>query len=109
MATRNDIRLLGLRIRELRKAKRLSQEALAEKAKIHYKFLGGIERGQTNPTIHVLDDIANALGVSLADLFVFDSFVADTKQLRKELLEVVRKSDLERLRALRRFARSVQP
>ena len=109
MATRNDIKLLGLRIRELRKAKRLSQEALAEKAKIHYKFLGGIERGQANPTIHVLDDIANALGVTLADLFVFDSFVADAKQLRKDLLEVVRKSDLERLRALRRFVRSVQP
>jgi transcriptional regulator with XRE-family HTH domain len=107
MAPRNDIKFLGLRIRELRKKKRLSQEALAERARIHYKFLGGIERGQANPTIHVLDNIASALGVRLEDLFNFDNFVADARQLRKELSEVVKKSDLERLQALRRFVRSL--
>lgn len=108
MAPQNDLRCLGLRIRQLRKKKRLSQEALAERAKIHYKFLGGIERGQANPTIHVLESIARALGVRLPDLFMFENLVADASQLRKQLSEVVRRGDVDQLRVLSRLIRALQ-
>ncbi len=66
-----------MRVRELRKARRLSQQALVEKTKIYCKFLGGIERGQANPPLNVLSDIAGALGVGLPDLFTFDNVLAD--------------------------------
>lgn len=60
---------LGKRIRKLRKEQKISQEGLAEKAKIHRTYMGKIERGESNPPIHTVGKIANALKVSLSKLF----------------------------------------
>ena len=62
----------GLRIRELRKAQRLSQEALAEKAELHPTYIGGVERGERNLSFDSIAKIAHALGLSLHELFGFD-------------------------------------
>jgi len=45
-----------------------TQEELASRAKKHPTYIGGIERGERNPTLTVLADIARAFGVSLAAL-----------------------------------------
>jgi transcriptional regulator with XRE-family HTH domain len=55
--------IVGTNIRRLRKAQGLSQEALAAESGIDMRYLGGIERGQENPTIAVVGNIAKALGV----------------------------------------------
>lgn len=57
-------RAIGLRRRE----NGLSQEALADAAGITDRRLREIEAGAGNPTWHVADSIARALGWSLADL-----------------------------------------
>ncbi len=49
----------------------LSQEELAFKAGVYRTYLGGIERGERNPALKNIDLIANALGISLAELFLF--------------------------------------
>ena len=61
----------GKRLRYLRKAKGLSQEDLAFKAGIHRTYVGGIERGERNPSLKNIAAIAKALGVSLPELFYF--------------------------------------
>ena len=48
---------LGQRIRQLRKIKNMSQEALAEKADLHPTFIGKIERAEITPSIITLDKI----------------------------------------------------
>lgn len=60
---------LGKRIRKLRKEQKISQEGLAEKAKIHRTYMGKIERGESNPPVHTVEKIANALKVKVGDLF----------------------------------------
>lgn len=60
---------LGNRIRKLRREQKISQERLAEKAKIHRTYMGKIERGESNPPIHTVEKIANALKVRVGDLF----------------------------------------
>jgi transcriptional regulator with XRE-family HTH domain len=55
--------VVGINVRRLRKAQGRSQEALAAEPGIDMRYLGGIERGQENPTIAVVGDIAKALGV----------------------------------------------
>jgi transcriptional regulator with XRE-family HTH domain len=55
--------VVGINIRRLRKARGLTQESLAAECGIDMRYLGGIERGQENPTIGVIGDIAQALGV----------------------------------------------
>jgi transcriptional regulator with XRE-family HTH domain len=60
--------LLGARIRELRKARSLSQEAFAAKCGLDRTYLGGIERGERNVAIRNLALIAKSLGISMSDL-----------------------------------------
>lgn len=63
----------GERVRELRQAKGLSQEELAFKTGVHRTYLGGIERGERNPSLKNISAIAKALGVTLSELFRFDN------------------------------------
>jgi transcriptional regulator with XRE-family HTH domain len=53
--------LLGQRVRDLRLAKGLSQEKLAELADVHRNYIGMIERGQKNVGVISLVKIAHAL------------------------------------------------
>ncbi len=56
--------VIGANVRRLRLAKGLTQEALAHECDIDMRYLGGIERGQENPTVAVIGAIAAALGVN---------------------------------------------
>jgi len=47
----------------------LSQEELAFKSRVHRTYLGGIERGERNPSLRNIAAIARALGVDLSELF----------------------------------------
>jgi transcriptional regulator with XRE-family HTH domain len=60
---------LGRRVRELRVQRGWTQEELAARAGKHWTYIGGIERGERNPTVLVLADIARAFGVGISDLF----------------------------------------
>ena len=70
----------GERIRELRLAMRLSQEQLAFKSGMHRTYLGGIERGERNPSLKNIAAIAKALGVTLSQLFLFGDRELGKKQ-----------------------------
>ncbi|WP_083989511.1 helix-turn-helix domain-containing protein [Paraurantiacibacter namhicola] len=59
---------IGSRIRARRGELLLSQEALADAAKIDRSHMGKIERGERNVTILNLAKIAAALGCELAQL-----------------------------------------
>jgi transcriptional regulator with XRE-family HTH domain len=61
----------GKRVRQLRLEKGLSQEELAFSAGVHRTYLGGIERGERNPSLKNIAAIAQALDVALSDLFLF--------------------------------------
>jgi len=61
--------VFGLRVRKFRSQRGFSQEGLAEKTGIHRTYIGGIERGERNPTLLMIHRIAEALGISLAQLF----------------------------------------
>lgn len=71
----------GLRVRELRQIKGLSQEDLAFKAGVHRTYLGGIERGERNPALKNIANIAKALDVSLSELFLLEKARKDTKKI----------------------------
>jgi len=60
---------LGEALKACRARQRLTQEQLAERSGLSYKFIGEIERGRGNPTVDTLARLADALGVGVADLF----------------------------------------
>ena len=59
---------LGATIRAMRKARGLSQEALAEDSAVERAYMSGIERGVQNLSVMALLRIARALNVSVADV-----------------------------------------
>ena len=71
MATQYDatIRKFGERIEALRKSKGLTQENLATKADISHAYYWSIIRNGRNVTVKTALNLANALGVTLEDLF----------------------------------------
>lgn len=60
--------LLGQAIRTRRLVLKLSQEKLAEKARLHWTYIGGIERGERNVSLLNILRIAKALNVTPSDL-----------------------------------------
>jgi transcriptional regulator with XRE-family HTH domain len=58
----------GRRVRALRSDKGLSQEALAEGTDLHWSYVGQVERGQTNLTLHNILKLAEALEVDPGEL-----------------------------------------
>ena len=60
--------VLAWNVRALRVERGLSQERLAADAGIDRAYLGGIERQVENPTIDLLDRLAQVLDVTLSDL-----------------------------------------
>jgi transcriptional regulator with XRE-family HTH domain len=59
----------GARLRQLRKAQKLSQEKVALKAGLDRSYLGQIERGESNVSLINIERIAQALGVEAGELF----------------------------------------
>ncbi len=57
------VRNLGITIKQRRNALEITQPHLAELAKISVNTLYKIERGDGNPTIDVLEKIAEVLGL----------------------------------------------
>ena len=63
-------RKVAARIVKLREARRMTQERLADKARINRVTLARLERAMHQPTLDTLDRIARALGVALVDLLI---------------------------------------
>ncbi len=59
----------GSAVRNEREKQDLSQEELAERAGMHRTYVGMVERAEKNITLRNISKIANALGLSLKDLF----------------------------------------
>lgn len=59
----------GCVVRNIRMASSLTQEDLAAQSGLDRSYIGGIERGERNPTLAVIEKIADGLGISLAELF----------------------------------------
>lgn len=61
-------RLVGRNVKAARLKAKLSQEQLAERSGFTQQYLSGLERGQRNPTIVSLYEIAQALGTTPIEL-----------------------------------------
>jgi len=63
------LRDFGKRMSEARKANGFTQEKLADEVGLSPTYIGFIEQGKRNPTIHNIYKISKALNISLGELF----------------------------------------
>jgi len=62
---------IGKRIKALREAKNIPQQALAAMCNFEKSNFSRLESGGTNPTLYTLKKIADNLGVTLKELMDF--------------------------------------
>ncbi len=79
-------KLLGKRIKELRKRAGLTQEKLAEYINIETTSLSGIESGRHYPSLPTLEKISNSLNVEMKALFDFNHLVS-IEQIKSDIVK----------------------
>jgi transcriptional regulator with XRE-family HTH domain len=100
--------LFGKRIRELRKMRRLSQEALAERSGISTQYVSNIERGTEHPTLDLLFSLSDALKVDLAEMCDYENVeTMDRKALQAKLNKVVRAAEPDHLKTALKLLKAV--
>lgn len=98
--------LLGQKIREIRKARNLTQEQLAEKIDIGTPNISYFETGKFSPSIETLEKIAKALNVEVYELYMFQP-QKSIDEIRTELINYIN-SDEYTLRLLYKFYKSIK-
>ncbi|MWV47131.1 helix-turn-helix domain-containing protein [Paenibacillus sp. HJL G12] len=91
----DNLKLVGTRIRDLRKLRGLSQEALAEKAGFNISYIGFVERAERNVSMKNLGKIANALDVGVYELFTYlkEQEELPEESTLKEVVSLLRERD----------------
>ena len=60
--------MIGIRLAEIRREKGWTQEKLSEVSGVRRVTIARYETGKNSPTLRMLEKLADALGVSIADL-----------------------------------------
>lgn len=99
------LKLVGAKVRDIRKQKGWSQELLGEKAGLHFSYIGGLERGEKNITLINLQKVATALDVQIQVFFAYSKEIPkiDKEPMIQETLELLLKvdrSDLKKVKTI---------
>ncbi len=82
----------GKRVRQLRKSKGLTQERLAEKARLEPTYLGAVERGERNLTIDNIEKIARGFRMEPYKFFIFQSelLTKEPDMTKEQILDIIK-------------------
>lgn len=89
--------MIGVRIKDIRNKRRITQEQLSESVGINTKYLSSIERGKENPTLNILLKLAQSLDVNLDEIFS-DIQIEDPENRRAMLNSLLDEADDEQLK-----------
>lgn len=87
-----DYRLIGERIKYLRKVRGMTQEVMAERLNVSIGYVSQVERGITKISLDLLGAISSILDCDVA-YFVSESAVNSNDYMQSELVNEIRKLD----------------
>lgn len=94
-----ELSTIGKNIRNVRKAKKMRQEDLAERTGLSVNYIGNVERGEKIPSLETFLNIVNALGVTsdvvLAD--VLDAGYVIRSSILSEKMEKIPQEERQRI------------
>ena len=80
---------IGEKIKKIREAKGLSQKEVALTLSMNPSQYSKIENGKVDPQCSSIEKIANALGISLSDIFTEESNLDNINSIDKSIIEKV--------------------
>ena len=99
-------KLLGKRIQEIRKSRKITQEQLAELVSMDTSSISNIENGKYYPSSENLDKILEILNVRPHELFAFESFNRPEKLIEEMYASM--KQDITLARLMYKFYLAVK-
>ncbi|ACS79483.1 helix-turn-helix domain-containing protein [Maridesulfovibrio salexigens] len=90
-------KLVGNKIRSIRKKRGLTQAQLGNESDLNDKYISEIERGSSKLTVDALNKIANGLKVPVKDILDFDTAQPTREELEKDLLWMIQKTSDEQI------------
>lgn len=102
----NTKELLGLRVKEFRKQKKLTQEKLAEIIDVDNGYISKLEVGQNFPSITTLEKIADVLDVELYELFRYTNY--KSKNFKEEINMIYDKLNKDKQFTLYQVAKAME-
>lgn len=102
-----DYQSIGIRVRRLRKAKGLTQQALAELSNQEPSNISHIERGATKLSLPTLVSIANALDVTVDELLC-DSLTASASVFEREATQLLADCSHQELKIITETMRALK-
>lgn len=108
----NITKLVGERVRFLRKNRGLTQEQLGEIVQLPQSYIGGIERGEKNISLETLERIIEALDVHPKEMFEDFEIQGTKDQLDKEktidsLKLLLKSRSLDEINVIHRLTKDV--
>lgn len=94
-----DYKMIGMRIRNLRKNRGISQEELAESVDISATHISHIENGSTKLSLTVLVNIASVLSVQIDEL-LFDHVSSSSDHIISNIIESLSSCSKQQLKII---------
>lgn len=98
---------IGKKIKEYRKINNLTQENLGEKAGLHYSYIGQVERGEKEPSLKSLINIAEALGVGVDKLLINYNLSSEAGVKISNITDLLLNRDEEELELIYKFLKDL--
>lgn len=86
----NIAKRLGIKIRYYRKAKKMTQEKLAEACGFHPTYIGQLERGEKTASVETLYRLSHGLKVSMSELLDDTDILSDNEGNAKAPMAIYR-------------------
>ena len=87
-----DYKLIGERIKRARKARGITQEAMAEKLNVSIGYVSQVERGVTKISLDLLASISSILDYEISG-FIAESAIKSNEYMESEIIAELRKLD----------------
>ncbi|MEK3761323.1 helix-turn-helix transcriptional regulator [Paenibacillus sp. FSL P4-0338] len=106
------LKLVGAKLRRLRKVRGFSQAELAHRAELQDTYIGGVERGERNISLLTLEKIVNVLEVETSEAFRFHDLdpeqdATEIEQVLKIHNSLLRGRSLEEVRMVHRIVKDM--
>lgn len=96
---------LHKRLKKLRTEQGLSVYRLSRLSDVSENYIRTIEGGQSQPSVQIVEKLLTPMGITLAEFFRDDETVIYPSQYEKELLQAVRRLDMQKSDVLLSLAR----
>lgn len=98
--------LLGLRIKELRKEKKFTQEYLAEKLRIEPRQLSKLETGKHYPSFETIIALLETFNITFEELMQFEHLESD-KNLKEKLTKTIQNLNSSKLKDVYKLIKAI--